>query len=702
MTFEIQQRTVQPTRASRRNLRGKQQHSEPLFMKIQTFFSLFIFSFLILFSCTTTEPVQETATAQYDRVEHERLNIERPLPYPIDIPDAFTAAVQSGTRSDDGSPGPNYWQNYASYDLHAELDPESHRVYGSATVTYQNNSPDNLDLIVVELAQNLHKEGTPKMDVTEITGGKTITKITANGTELDETTMAARWTRGASGYIMEGTQLYLFPEDMLESGSSMDFEFEWWFEVPEQGASGRMGRSRDNLYFIAYWYPHIAVYDDVHGWFYDPFLGNAEFYHGFADYELTVTAPQQWLVMGTGEFLNPDETLAEQTLDRYQAAGESDTPVIITDFDEVESATLPSDDGKLTWKFSAEQVRDVTFSATLQSRWEGARTPVGDLTGNGETDYTRINTYYRDTAPLWEDQTEYAQHSITFLSDYMDTPYPWPHMTSVEGADIIGGGMEFPMMTIIGDYNSVGAVRLYGVTAHELAHMWFPMIVSTNERRFTWIDEGYTTFHTNLANIDYFGKDRFDQTDVFSQYLQIAGTDFEGEIMRWSDYHYPGPAYGVASYPKPASILYVLKGILGEDLFREAHHELIERWAYKHPYPWDIFNTFEDVTGKDLSWLWRSWYYETWVLDQAISNVYDDGDETVIIIEDRGNIPMPVFLEITYGDGSVQQKQLDVEHWLDGHRTHEIRILSDEEIIGVAIDPDFLFPDVNRSNNFWD
>jgi len=674
-------------------------------MKISSLISPFLISIALIFtSCTTPEPVQQPDRASVQTVQDysPRTDIERPLPHPIDIPDAFLAAVQEGTRTESGLPGPNYWQNYASYDLHAELDPENHMVYGSSTVYYENNSPDDLDLIVVELAQNLHKEGTPKMDRTEITGGKTLKKIVVNGNELNETSMTARWTMGASGYIMEGTQLYLFPEDILESGSSMELEFEWKFEVPEQGASGRMGRSRDNLYHIAYWYPQISVYDDVYGWFYDPFLGNAEFYHGFADYNLTVTAPREWLVMGTGEFLNPEETLSERTLQRYNNAGNSDTTYLIADFDELHDATLQNDDGMLTWKFKSEKVRDVAFSATLESRWEGARTPVGDLTGDGQTDYTRINTFYRDTAPLWEDQTEYAQHSITFLSDYMKTPYPWPHMTSVEGADIIGGGMEFPMITLIGDYNNAGAVRLYGVTAHELAHMWFPMIISTNERRYTWIDEGYTTFHTNKANIDFYGPDRFDQTDVFNQYLQIAGTDFEGEIMRWSDYHYPGPAYGVASYPKPASVLYALKAVLGEETFREAHLEFIERWAYKHPYPWDIFNTFEDITGKDLSWFWRSWYYETWVLDQSVADVYEEGGETVIVIEDLGNVPMPVFLEITFDDGSVKNKELDVQHWLNGHRTHEIHILSDEEVIRVAIDPQRSLPDVNRRNNIWE
>lgn len=669
------------------------------FAQSRKFLFLFIISTLWV-ACSTTETVLNSTTTKMELTSN--LSLERPIPYPLDIPDYFLYAMELGTRSADGQPGEYYWQNEASYDLYAELDPDNHIIHGSAYVTYQNNSPDNLDVIVVELAQNLHKAGTPKMDITEITGGLNLIKVAANGAELNTITMAQRWTQGASGYINEGTQLYIFPDAELISGKSMDLEFEWSFIIPEEGASGRMGRSRDNLYFIAYWYPHIAVYDDVNGWFYDPFLGNAEFYHGFANYSLTVKAPREWLVMGTGEFLNPQETLSERTHERYIGAGESDETYLISDFDELGDATLDSDDGMLTWRFKSEKVRDVAFSATLESRWEGARTPVGDLNGDGEIEYTRINTYYRESAPLWQSQTEYAQHSITFLSDYMQTPYPWPHMSSVEGADIIGGGMEFPMMTIIGDYNTAGATRLYGVTAHELAHMWFPMIVSTNERRYTWIDEGYTSFHTNEANIDYFGANRFDQTDVFGQYLQIAGSDFEGEIMRWSDYHYPGPAYGIASYPKPASVLYALRGVIGEEMFMKAHLELINRWQYKHPYPWDIFNTIEDVTGKDLSWFWRSWLYETWVLDQSIEGVSINDHKTVINIRDIGNIPMPVNLRLTYEDGTIIDDKIPATHWLNGFRTYKYVAPDRGTLIKVEIDADRLFPDVDRSNNVWE
>ena len=657
-----------------------------------------LFLAVIITSCASTDIIQKdvdiTSALRVDQ-------IERPIPYPVDVPQAFLSAVDYGTRTSDGKPGPEYWQNTGSYDLYAEIDPETHTLHGRSSITYFNNSPDNLEVIVVELAQNLHKEGTPKKETTEITGGKELSLISVNGSNLEPITMMQRWTQNQSGYIIDGTTVYIFPESALESGHSMDFEFEWSFKIPQQGASGRMGRSRHNLYFIAYWYPHIAVYDDVYGWMDDSFVGNAEFYHKFSDYNLTVTMPREWLVMGTGDFINPEETLSQRTLARYNEAGESDEVIIIADFDELMDATADSDSGKLTWKFQSNKVRDVAFSATLASRWDGARTPVGDVDGEGETNYTRIHAFYREEAPLWTEQAKYAQHSITFLSEYTSLAYPWPHMTSVEGAEIIGGGMEFPMMTVIGDYNNAGAVRLYGVTAHELAHMWFPMILSTNERRYTWIDEGYTSFHTNEANMDYY-ENRFDHFDVFAGYLQIAGTDLEGEMMRWSDFHYPGPAYGVASYPKPASVLIALRGVLGEDIFLKAHHELIERWKYKHPYPWDIFNTIEDVSGRDLSWFWRAWYYETWSLNQSLSDVYEDGRETVIIIEDLGNIPMPLHLQITLENGTTVRESISENHWLMGNRTKEFRIELPSKAVRVEIDPDQNFPDINSSNRIWE
>jgi len=651
----------------------------------------------IMISCSAPQPLAE---AEKTIADQQAADPERPIPYPVDVPGSFLNAIDSGTRTASGEPGEAYWQNSSEYLLSAELIPDENILEGAAEISYINNSPDDLDRIVIELAQNLHKEGVPKKESAEITGGVRLGTVAVNGSELGEINLFQRFARGESGYIVEGTSLYLFPEMPLTSGSVADISIEWSFTIPEAGASGRMGRNRGNLYFLAYWYPKVAVYDDVYGWLDDSFLGNAEFYHGFANYNLSITAPEGWVVMGTGEFLNPEETLSGTAHERYIRAGNSDDPVTIIGEDEFENATKSSDNGKLTWNFSAQDVRDVAFSATRKSIWESARTAVGDPDNDGSEDYTRIHSFYRSFAPLWRDQVEYAQHSITFLSDFIGIDYPWPHMTSVEGAGIISGGMEFPMMTIIGSYNGRSAADLYGVTAHELAHMWFPMILSTNERRYTWIDEGFTTFHTHQAEMDFY-PDRYDNMNMYGDYLSIAGTELEGPIMRWSDYHYPGPAYGVASYPKPASVFTALENVLGKEQFRRAYDELIERWQYKHPYPWDIFNTFEDVTGRDLSWFWRSWFYETWTLDHAIADVKIENGRAVITIEDLGRVVMPVQIVVKLSDGSEIKKTFSAEEWLKGVNEIVYAVETGGEVIEIEINPGLIYPEVNYNNNLW-
>ncbi|MEX0769178.1 MAG: M1 family metallopeptidase [Balneolaceae bacterium] len=627
-------------------------------------------------------------------------NLERPLPYPIKTPLNYQLSVEEGSRSTTGEPGDSYWQNEARYDLKAELLPDENRVEGSATIQYTNNSPDDLEQIILELSQNLHKAGTMKKENTEITGGIKLTEVQVRGNTLEEISPNNQSYRGEPGYLVNSTRLLVIPDEPLLSGNSIDLEIKWSFVVPEEGASGRMGRNQDNLFMIAYWYPQVSVYDDVNGWFTDPFLGNAEFYHGFADYNIEITAPENWLVMSTGEFLNPGEVLADRILERYQEAGESDEVVHIVTEADLGGTTQMSENGKLTWKFTAENVRDAAFSATSESIWDGARAPVGDVNGDGQQNYTRINSFYRNSAPLWVNQAEFAQHSITFLSDYLDLPYPWPHMTSVEGAGIIGGGMEFPMMTLIGSYNNLGSQQLHSVTAHEFGHMWIPMIVSTNERRYSWMDEGFTTFNTHQAMVDAYPDD-FKNLDVFQSYLGIAGTDNEGPMIRWSDYHYPGPAFGIASYPKPASILTALRGMLGKELFQEAYLGFIDRWTYKHPQPWDFFSTIEDLSGRNLNWFWRSWYYETWVLNHAVGEVTQQDESVSIEIQDNGNIPMPVTILITFEDGTKQTEKVPVDVWLSGTRSTTLTVETSQPVNEVRLDPGEHFPDIDRSNNVW-
>ena len=569
-------------------------------------------------------------------------------------PPEFRQAIADGTRTATGEPGPNYWQNDAAYRMTLRVDPETPRLEGSVVIEYRNRSPHSLPGLVLDLTQNLHASGGMRLEPVEITGGVELGRVAVDGNDLSEAAVAT----GMAAYQVQGTKLLIRPPTPVPAGGSVEIAIDWSLLVPAQGAGGRMGHSRGNLVHLAYFYPHMAVFDDVDGWHMDQFLGNAEFYHGFADYDVTIEAPAGWLVFGTGELTNRAEVLAPEVLSRLEMAEQSDSVIRVVDFPDAARATRASD-GTQSWNFRAERIRDVAFSLTRESAWDAARTPVGDRNGDGLVDHARVDALYRTSAPLWSEVAAYSQHAIRFLSEYTGIPYPWPHMTAVEGAGIIGGGMEFPMITLMGDYNAAGADALYNVTAHELAHMWVPMIVSNNERRFAWIDEGTTNFNENQARADLTPTATPELADRTS-YLNVARAEAEGEIARRSDYHYTTNAYVVATYFKPSVLLTTLRGLLGEESFASAYHAFLQRWSYRHPYPWDLWNTFEDVTGQDLEWFWHHWYHGTGVLDQAVESVMAREDGTEIVIRAIGEAPMERAASITLVCGMIPARAITV------------------------------------------
>jgi hypothetical protein len=618
--------------------------------------------------------------------------VTRPVPQSVVPPPQFLTAISDGTRTTAGGPGPRYWQNDADYRLRVRVLPETKRVEGTTSIRYRNRSPDTMRGVVLDVLQNYHRPDAVRLEAAEPTKGLEIARVQVNGATASDARSAT------PRYEVNGTKLLVYLAQPLASGGTVDLSIDYAFTIPESGISGRMGINEDNLIFLAYFYPQMSVYDDVEGWQMDPFLGAAEFYSDFAGYDVTIEAPAGWVVTGTGELTNPQETLAAGVLARLRAAEQSDTVVHVVRSGDFASATQPGRSGVLSWSFRADSVRDVAYSLTRASLWDAARASVGDRNGDGRTDYTRVDAIYRPRARLWSSAARYAQHSIRFLSQYTGLAYPWSHMTAVEGAGIIGGGMEYPMMTLIGDYTAAGDSALYGVVVHEFAHMWLPMTLSLDERRYSWFDEGTTTFNENQAKRDFYPGTDPSAGDRAS-YISTAKSRQEGEIMRRSDYHYPGPAYVVASYYKPGLVLEALRGVLGEETFNRAYREFMQRWAFKHPYPWDLWNTFENASGRDLDWFWRSWYFETWVLDQAVESVAAEAGGTRIVIADRGEVPMPVLLSIRLASGEQLRREIPVESWLGGGRTASITVPG--QVTRVEIDPEKYFPDVDRGNNSW-
>lgn len=659
---------------------------------------LMIWAGLALGGCGSLEvaqPAPETGVAT-------AVQPERPRPQPVVAPPEFRAAIEAGTRTSEGRPGPSYWQQWAEYDIHARVDVEGKALRGSETIRYRNDSPHRLGTLVVNLIQNFHAEGVERLEQAEVTGGIEVERVAVNGNDL-----AAASDQSAPGWAVDGTLMFIVLPEELAAGSTIDLAIDWSFPLPQAGAGGRMGYSGGDLLYLGYWYPQLATFDDVIGWHAEPFRGNAEFYSDFASYRVSIDAPEGWLVMSTGKLENPADVLAPDVADRLTAAGSSDEVVHVVAHGSTGSATARSPEGRLQWEFTADSVRDVAFAVMRNYAWDAARSPVGDRDGDGEMDHARVDAFWRASARHYVDAWRYVQHSIDFLSRYTGLSYPWPHMSVVEGGGIIGGGMEFPMMTIIGDYNRAGADALYNVTVHEVAHMWVPMMLNTNERRYGWLDEGTTTFNENNARVEFFeGRDDPWPADQ-GGYLRVAASGGEGPIMRWSDHHRPGAAYSTASYSKPASVLHALRGVLGEERFERAHRAFYERWAFKHPYPWDLFNTFEDVTGEDLDWFWHSWYYESteegvWHLDQAIENVERlESGETLITVVDHGWVPMPVPLRITRADGAVVERTIPVDRWLAGASRATITLPAGAPVERVEIDPAGHFPDMNRRNNSW-
>ena len=604
---------------------------------------------------------------------------DRPVPYPVDLPPPFERALNLETRTLSGTPGPAYWTNTASYTIDATLSPTTRTLRGTQTITYQNNAPEALPQLYVHLRQNLHREGMIRNREVEITDGMQVGRVAVNDHPLVE-----QPGRGAAGYRIDGTVMRIDLPEPLASGASVDVAMDWQFTVPRQAP--RMGTENANeVFYLGYWYPQMAVYNDLEGWRAERYQGNGEFYMGFADYNVRLTLPEGWLVTATGELQNAADVLTETVRERLATAAATAETVSIVGEDEraAGQSTTTDPTGTLTWHFTATQVRDMAISASDRYVWDATTADTGAGT-------SMIHALYRPDAASWDRAAEFAQFAIEHLSEYF-TPYPWPHMTAVEG--IIGGGMEYPMMTLIGGDRTDAS--LFGVTYHEIAHMWFPMIVSQDEKRFTWMDEGPVSFVTNEGRGAFFEQDAWQPRQ--QAYYRIAGSGLEVPAMRHGDEYPLGTrARVIASYSKPAVALHALRGLVGQEAFQEAFRTYIDRWAYKHPEPHDLFHTFNDVLDRDLDWFWRGLFYETWTLQHAIGDVEATADAVTVTIVDEDRLPMPAPVRITYADGRTEEQTAPVMPWLDGARTQTLTF-PPGTVTRVTIDPDRFLPHLDRA-----
>ncbi|MFQ5572327.1 MAG: M1 family metallopeptidase [Rhodothermales bacterium] len=605
---------------------------------------------------------------------------------PLDLPAA------SGSRTGSGEPGEAYWQQRAGYHIQVTLDPATHRLTGTATITYTNKAPYALDYLWLQLDQNLFAEGS-RGALLQPGNSRWRGSFEGGGFDITNVELVRGHRRTMAPVLIDDTRLRIALDTPLPpGGSSIDIDIDFAFTVPEYGADrmGRLDVEQGTVYEFAQWYPRMYVYDDVNGWNAMPYLGQGEFYLEYGTFDVEITVPRDFVVVATGELQNEADVLTRDQRQRLGQARRSDETVAIIREDEVgRPESRPATTEMLTWIFHAENVRDFAWAASQAfildaAAWDGI---------------LLMSAYPReglgtDDQQGWEHSTQFMRHSIRY---YSETWFRYPYPVAVNVAGIVGG-MEYPGIV----FCSVRARNqgLFGVTDHEFGHTWFPMIVGSDERRYAWMDEGFNTFINHYSNIAYYGDEATRTGRLAADFIARR---MQEPIADQPSYTFPDQirreGLGFLAYRKPGAGLVLLRDyILGPERFDTAFREYVARWAFKHPQPSDFFRTIEDVAGEDLDWFWRGWFFSTDKLDQALADVAI-GEQTTIEVTHREGLMMPVEVKLEFADGTSRRLRIPVEAFFT---TDTYRLTLDRtDLIGVTLDPDILLPDVQRGNNAW-
>jgi hypothetical protein len=617
-------------------------------------------------------------------------------------------------RAASGAPGVGYWQQRADYVIEATLDAPKREVTANETITYTNNSPDELRCVWMNLEQNLFRADSD---------GALLTKPNARFGNRDKHKGGFTFERvavnGAPVKMLEyGTVGRIDLAKPLVPGGKIEISAWWSFPVPKYG-SDRMGISEckdGDVFEIAQWFPSVCVYDDVNGWNTLPYLGQGEFYTDFGDYEVSITVPANHVVAGCGELANAAEVLSPEMYEKWKKAKLSGLTVMIRSGEEASAGKGESGrEETKKWVFNAPNVRTFAWASSSAFIWDGCaaiipekgKGPPGGL--GGEPVFCQ-SFYPKEAKPAWSPDTK-AGGSSQFLKASVEhyskmwLAYPYTTASNING---VVGGMEYPGLAMCGARDD--SKGLWGVTTHEIGHTWFPMTVSTNERQHAWMDEGFNTFMNYYAT-----KERYPDNEPHrggpARFAKEQPHSLAAPIMMMAD-QYPEGTLGELAYDKTSTGLVLLREtILGHERFDAAFREYCRRWAFKHPYPADFFRTMENMAGMDLGWFWRGWFYGTGVLDQAVTTVMqpseggekDKGFARVTFVQrgGPGHLVMPVYYRITLEDGKTEDRHVPVEGFFGSDAFTAVIDTRGKKITSVEVDHDVGMPDVDRSNNTW-
>lgn len=646
--------------------------------------------FYALVGCLAISAISCKAQKQADTIKYNHQELFGPINWPV---------PPSQIRSANGSPGPQYWQNQADYQIHATLSEKDTSISSNVQITYTNNSPDRLDYLWLQLDQNLFKPDSRGALTTPVDGDRfDVQGFSRGGYHIFSVKVTYQNKTYTLKPIISDSRMQLrLNEPLSNNGGKILVEINYNFAIPIYGAD-RMGRLKTRngyIYEIAQWYPRMCVYDDVEGWNTLPYMGLGEFYCEYGNFDYYITVPADMLVFGSGDLENPEEVLTSTQIARLADAIKSEETIMIVAKEEVgKPETRPASKENLTWHFNMKNSRDVAWAASKAFMWDAAKVNLP----SGRTIISQ-SAYPVESSGnnAWGRSTEYLKNSIEIYSKaYIE--YPWNSASSISGVAL---GMEYP--GIIFCLSNLKNENLWDDVTHEIGHNWFPMIVGSNERKYMWQDEGLNTFINQYAS-QQFNKGEYNnpairpaKTIAHTMESNIDPLMLPPEAMDLND-------YGLY-YNKTSLCLDMLRNVvLGPEMFDYAFRIYINRWAIKHPQPYDFFRTMNNSAGEDLNWFWKEWFFTTWKLDQAITEVkYVNNNPlkgALITIVNKEKIAMPVDLLITQTNGKTENLHLPVEIWQRGG-SWTFKYPSDSKIQSIIIDPDHQLPDIDRNNNTY-
>ncbi len=596
-------------------------------------------------------------------------NVTAQLPVATNLAHCY----QKGTRSLDGRPGNAYWQNRADYNITVDFDPATRILKGTVSIEYTNNSPDTLKKLLFKLYPNLYQRQAMRavaIAPEDLGDGVDIASIRFNNQDLSLMQLKTR-----------GTNMTLAGVTLLpHSKTQFDVTYSYMLN---KGSFIRTGQIDTGSFFIAYFFPRIAVYDDVDGWNEYPYTGQYEFYNDYGDFRLAITVPAKYLVWATGELENADSVYSPILNDRIKLALKSDSLTDLVTPQDWRAIKLTRGQITNTWIFTAKNVIDAAFALSNHYEWRTSSILVDPAVGRR----TRIDAVYSHEHPNYEKVAFYARKTVDIIDHrFPGIPFPYSHLTVVDGLD----AMEYPMM--VNDLPFEKPADAIEFTAHEVFHTLLPFYVGSNETKYSFMDEGLATmtefmFHPLIDSTIPVGNNTIDVD-------RASGSELDLPIMTLTP-----QLLGAARYAdkdmKPALAFYYLKEVLGDERFNAALGDFITNWAGKHPTPYDLFNCFNTATGQNLNWFWDNWFFHKYVPDLALK--YSKGVATILR---KGDGMVPIHLLVTYSDGSTRNISKTSACWSSGSRHISISLPRAQMISSIKLGTPF-DTDCDRSNNIW-